>query len=199
MPSRFIRVYPNALDDALIETLLALPGAERCELEWRRCSLTRVKGAALTAFKRALRPLVADYRTLTPTLNFATELERPNVLRLRASRRRSARPLPRTRRRLERSDVHAADQHHRLPERRRPRRRDGIPDVWHHAASRARDGDDVPGVDRLHPSRAPTRVGPEGGDRVVASLRRRCTAPQRRPARRGLGTVLHRQDMPTRG
>lgn len=81
MPSRFIRVYPDALDDALIESLIALPGAARCDLEWRRCSLTRVKGDAFGMFKRAIRPLVADYQTLTPAFNFCTELERPNVLR----------------------------------------------------------------------------------------------------------------------
>ena len=78
---RFIRTYPGALDDALIADLAALEeGRVRFEQKWRRCSQTPVVGDALARLNRVTSECFADYRTLSRTLNWCSQLEIPNVL-----------------------------------------------------------------------------------------------------------------------
>ncbi|MEE6179617.1 2OG-Fe(II) oxygenase [Mycobacterium sp. 050134] len=83
--ARFIRTYPGAIDDALAADLIALPGAQKMDLDHRRCSLTPVVGDVLERFRSVVRECFADYRALSSTLYFCTRLEEPNVLRYEPS------------------------------------------------------------------------------------------------------------------
>lgn len=80
---RFVRAYPKALPDELVEALIAVPVPEtsRIDHDWRRCSLTPIKGGPLDDFKRIVRRLLDDYRRGVKTLNACTRIERPGVLR----------------------------------------------------------------------------------------------------------------------
>lgn len=81
----YIRTYPDALDDALISDLMALPGTIKMDEDWRRCSITPVTGEVLERFIRVVRGIFADYRKVSSTLSFCTRIELPNVLRYEVS------------------------------------------------------------------------------------------------------------------
>jgi hypothetical protein len=83
---QYVRAYPGAVDDALIADLIALPVAEKMDEDYRRCSLTSVVGDDLERFRGVVRECFADYRAIAPTtLQFCTQLERPNVVRYEPS------------------------------------------------------------------------------------------------------------------
>lgn len=77
----FIRTYPGAMDDELIDDLIALPGARFMDESYRRCSLTSVDGEPLDRFRKVIRDCFEDYRQISTTLNFCTLIESPNILR----------------------------------------------------------------------------------------------------------------------
>ncbi|WP_415624242.1 2OG-Fe(II) oxygenase, partial [Mycobacterium intermedium] len=83
--ARFVRTYPGAIDDALAADLIALPGAQELDLDYRRCSLTPVVGDVLLRFCSVVRECFADYCGTSRTLNFCTRLEAPNVVRYEPS------------------------------------------------------------------------------------------------------------------
>lgn len=82
MASPLVHVYLDGLDASLCDELLALArvSPNLIDTPWRRCWQAPIDGAALARFKRALRPLAAKYCALSPTLNFCSMLEAPNVL-----------------------------------------------------------------------------------------------------------------------
>ncbi len=80
-----MRTYPGAIDDALAADLIALPGAQKLDMDHRRCSLTPIVGDVLERFRSVVRECFADYRGLSTTLYFCTRLEEPNVLRYEPS------------------------------------------------------------------------------------------------------------------